>query len=665
MTRATIDDNGPRLRLRLRPRQAGRRPPRLAGMGAFDASRAFGAIASVLVAFVGWGDGALAQTPSPPMPPPVSSPLPQAVASASELPWPASTWPPGDVDALIDDPARRVAWALPLQRDLDRQLERLAPTDASVRRVWQQQRLMLALLDSVPPARCEFEPDDAGPVPLAVLELQALCDARVASGERIAAAATLRQVTAAYVERLQTRWPADGPEALRAARSSLDLATPARMRAQLRADVGPLLQRGGEVGPVELGRVLDATVEVLARHPAREALRVAYDQALEALAVRRAREPAGREAAPATPPGLPAAPARAEPVKGTAGRIVVASWGAGVETMQFRRQRIVDELGQPMVYGHDLQARRDDSELPPAPAAAATAAAGLEPLAVWRGEQDLAAGRDSAEARRWREALATLDADALGPVLAALDATAQRVRDTHAASVMLEAVPSARLLVGREAEAGSTAASGCTSVELARRQAAAAADTVAFLRRQVTRVVLVGWQRRVDDEALALARCQPGVPLAERREQAERIVAAWRQMLVQAMRASPSMLFVVAGESGPRDAVFQGDVPAGLAAPNLLRATQGPGSGPSSGPASGPSTMGASAPAAFMGEFTGEREGVLPGGGRIALQGPVVTAAALAAAVARAWSDRPQATPAEIAALFKPAVVAPSAAPPR
>lgn len=319
--------------------------------------------------------------------------------------------------------------------------------------------------------------------------------------------------------------------------------------------------------------------------------------------------------------------------------VVVAIWDRGVDTGQFPRQRIVDELGQPLTIGYDAEARRDDAELRAWPAD--TAAAQLGTLQGWlEGQDDLDLGVDTTAGREVQAAL-----EAMPPVEREanrdrLQRVRRQVAGTHAASVVLDALPDAKLLAGRYDGADDEDELPCPTATLARRRAGALFETVGFFRRHEARVVLIGWRAGVTGTARVLEACNTRLSESERLKLAAQIVDVERRALAEAIRSSPQLLFV-----GTARADDDSLLPSAIALPNLVNVSAVDRSGaavPST--RAGPEVVHANGMAV---------EGVLPGGTRMALGGTGVAAAWVAQTAARMWAVNPALAPSRIVELLR------------
>jgi subtilisin family serine protease len=108
------------------------------------------------------------------------------------------------------------------------------------------------------------------------------------------------------------------------------------------------------------------------------------------------------------------------------------------------------------------------------------------------------------------------------------------------------------------------------TLELAKKEAAAIRESVAYMKAHGVRVVNMSWGGSPRDYEAALEANGAGGTAEERRKLAREFFEYSRQALTESIRATPEILFVAAAGNSDSDAAFDESIPSAIDLPNIL-----------------------------------------------------------------------------------------------
>lgn len=334
--------------------------------------------------------------------------------------------------------------------------------------------------------------------------------------------------------------------------------------------------------------------------------------------------------------------------------VIIAVWDSGVDTEVFRERGQLwvnpaevldgtDSDGNGWIddrYGIsiDVHARRTYGAL--LPLTEEELALYPSSISLIKGFTDLRSGLDSEEAVLVQSQMAGLEADAFETFMETLGLFSNFVHGTHVAGIAVEGNPFARILGARLTFEHTLLPSEPTIAE-AVRWAQAVRDKVAYFREAGVRVVTMSWGGGQQGYEYALQANGVGDNAEERAAIARVLFNLSYDALVEAMEASPDILFVPAAGNSDTDVGFTRDIPGSISLPNVL-------------------AVGAVDQAGDETDFTSYGENVLvhasgfavesyfPGGQRVAISGTSMAAPQVANLAGKIFAVAPQLTPQEV-----------------
>jgi len=243
-------------------------------------------------------------------------------------------------------------------------------------------------------------------------------------------------------------------------------------------------------------------------------------------------------------------------------------WDSGVDAALFPGQVLQDRRGQPVRIGFDLRSR--PSKAPLAPLTPDVAQRLPQMTDRTKGFSDLQSNIDSPEATEVKQWLSSLAPADYRRAVEELGQIGNYEHGTHVAGIALAGNPYAQLVAARLEYDYKLQPDPCPSTAQALRDAAAARQTVAFLKAQKVRVVNMSWGGDVKSIERSLEQCGIGKTPKDRQATARKLFEIQKQALTKAFASAPEILFVAAAGNSNEDPTFVEDVPAAIVLPNVL-----------------------------------------------------------------------------------------------
>ncbi len=187
-----------------------------------------------------------------------------------------------------------------------------------------------------------------------------------------------------------------------------------------------------------------------------------------------------------------------------------------------------------------------------------------------KGLLDLQANIDSPEASALKKYISTLKPDQVTPFIEDLGLFGNYSHGTHVAGIASEGDPFARLLPIRITFDFHTIPTITPSVAQAQKEAKAAADCVAYMRKAGARVCNMSWGGNRKDIEETLEKKGVGKTPEERAALSRELFKIQHDALENAMKSAPEILFVAAAGNSDNDNQFDEMLPSGLNLPNMI-----------------------------------------------------------------------------------------------
>ncbi|MGE5093726.1 MAG: S8 family serine peptidase [Betaproteobacteria bacterium] len=256
-----------------------------------------------------------------------------------------------------------------------------------------------------------------------------------------------------------------------------------------------------------------------------------------------------------------------------------------------------------------------------------------------KGAMDMRAAIDSADARAFKQRIASLKRDEVKQFSEDIAAISMWAHGTHVAGIAVDGNPFAEVTAVAMHWSSRTEPQK-PSEERSRRTAAAYKEAVESFRKAGARVVNMSWRYAPSFYESALAYHNVGATPQERKDIANRLFAIEKTALEEAIAGAPEILFVAGSGNEDNNADFSQYIPAGLELPNLITA----GAVDQSGTETSFSTFGRTVKVHANGF---EISSYVPGGEKVKLSGTSMASPQVANLAAKLFALKPELTVAQ------------------
>ena len=257
-----------------------------------------------------------------------------------------------------------------------------------------------------------------------------------------------------------------------------------------------------------------------------------------------------------------------------------------------------------------------------------------------KGSMDLQAGLDTEDARRLKQAVASLDPAKVKSFQEDLSLVSVYTHGTHVAGIAVDGNPFARVYTATMLWEHRSEPVKPTE-EMSRRTAANYKQIVQSFKDQKLRVVNMSWRYGASAYEGMLAWHNVGATPQERKQIARQLFAIERDALREAIASAPEILFVAGSGNEDNSADFEEYIPAGLNLPNLITV----GAVDMAGEETSFSTFGKTVVVHANGF---QVDSVLPGGDRVRFSGTSMASPQVANLAAKLFSLKAELTVAQV-----------------
>ena len=257
-----------------------------------------------------------------------------------------------------------------------------------------------------------------------------------------------------------------------------------------------------------------------------------------------------------------------------------------------------------------------------------------------KGSMDLQAGLDTEDARRLKQAVASLDPAKVKSFQEDLSLVSVYTHGTHVAGIAVDGNPFARVYTATMLWEHRSEPVKPTE-EMSRRTASNYKQIVQSFKDQKLRVVNMSWRYGASAYEGMLAWHNVGATPQERKQIARQLFAIERDALREAIASAPEILFVAGSGNEDNSADFEEYIPAGLNLPNLITV----GAVDMAGEETSFSTFGKTVVVHANGF---QVDSVLPGGDRVRFSGTSMASPQVANLAAKLFALKPELTVAQV-----------------
>ncbi len=566
----------------------------------------------VLAALIAASLPALAQTPPAPAKTVITSQeqLPRRTQTLAKLPSQYLTAPRAELLALAE----------PLERNIRADLANYDIQDAATLRAYLGQLLTIAQFKgdwaAVPGLVDQLRRLQDKPGPRATTGLLAQIIADQQTGQRDEA-----WVRAEVEKRYGAVNWADAADQIKGSKGQFELMNPALVRGAFEQQLDVAARNMNLTVPEGLvGSILGARLQEERVFPLKAALVAGLQAVIDRNSVATPAKPdiwtPRQFAIPATARGTP---------------VGVGIWDSGVDLKLFKAT-----ADPGLAMGDDGRLNKVDLLRPLGEAAPRWP----ELRQLVKGSMDLRAALDTEDARRLKQAVATLKPDQVKAFQEDLSLASVYTHGTHVAGIAVDGNPFARvhaatLLYNHRSEPT------LPTEERSRRWAQGYQAMVDGFKAQKLRVVNMSWRYGAAAHEAALTWHNVGASPDERKALARQLFAIERDALRQAIASAPEILFVAGSGNEDNSADFAEYIPAGLQLPNLITV----GAVDRAGDETSFSTFGKTVVVHANGF---EVESLLPGGDRVKFSGTSMASPQVANLAAKLFALKPDLTVAQV-----------------
>lgn len=183
---------------------------------------------------------------------------------------------------------------------------------------------------------------------------------------------------------------------------------------------------------------------------------------------------------------------------------------------------------------------------------------------------DLQAGIDSPASEAFKKRLPQLSKSDVEDIFKQLEFFGNFAHGTHVAGIAIQGNPAARIVVFRFNDNLRRGLDFPPTEEWAERMAANFKRISDYCRSQNVRVVNMSWGDDPHEFEEWLAHTKAGQTGDQRKAEAAKLYAIWRQAIINTIKGAPNTLWVTAAGNADSDSGFLEDVPSSLELPNLI-----------------------------------------------------------------------------------------------